>query len=502
MADRSLLDQLLGREGGGLDGTQILPEELQPMGEINGDQNPLIQPRVSPPPIPPPGTGLPGGVPMYPEAPAPIDPLEQAMIDQMNAPQYVDRNTGSTTKSTTTQERSAETVAAEKELTDAQAEYEKSIAAEQKAIDEQAKAQADLDKADNEAIRTVETARAEAREMALMDVESDLADIDARVAAFTNQKPETFWGSKSTSDKIASALSVGLGSFAQSLTGSGQNVGMVLLQRQMDEFDRNQETQYKKQLMQINSMKASMDTKRQLIGEADKTFDAKKLAARAQVQSQLGRAMTMAKTGTVKAALGQKLAEFDKSVASLRMSNASKYEAKHTQNVESKTFERVQLAPGMGPDGKPKTYTEGQTKARLTYADLASANQALKGFDLEKVNSDPVFQKYLSDKRSRKAADSIPVIGKPFAAGMDSIIGNPEEKLKERKPELVQAISAMNAWTQAVTRFKTGAAIGPDEVEVERATYFPVPGDTPEVVKDKEKTRKALEAEMRKAGAL
>ena len=60
----------------------------------------------------------------------------------------------------------------------------------------------------------------------------------------------------------------------------------------------------------------------------------------------------------------------------------------------------------------------------------------------------------------------------------------------------------MNSWTQGVTRFKTGAVIGPVEVEEEKNVYFPVLGDTPDIIRDKAKTREALNKAMREAGGL
>ena len=53
---------------------------------------------------------------------------------------------------------------------------------------------------------------------------------------------------------------------------------------------------------------------------------------------------------------------------------------------------------------------------------------------------------------------------------------------------------------RAKLRKESGAVIGDDEMEREIRTYFPQPGDKPEVLKAKAGSRSIAEAAMRKAG--
>ena len=55
-------------------------------------------------------------------------------------------------------------------------------------------------------------------------------------------------------------------------------------------------------------------------------------------------------------------------------------------------------------------------------------------------------------------------------------------------------------WVRAKLRKESGAVIGDDEMEREIRTYFPQPGDKPEVLKAKAGSRSIAEAAMRKAG--
>lgn len=409
---------------------------------------------------------------------------------------------GSASETVTSQERSPQTRQAEQEYQQAGEEQKKAVDEEKAALDRQTEAEAKKQEQNNLAVRQVETARAKAQLRSQAKLQNDLADIDTRVAEFANYKPENFWDNKSTSDRVSAAIAIGLGSFGQALTGSGQNIGQVLLQRQMDEFDRNQERKYQAKLKQIDNMRTSLTTKMQLAEDAEKTYDAVKLAKLAQIDAQYGRGIAMAKTASTKAALTQKQAQISAQLAQIRIQQAAKYEKNHTQSVEKDTIEMMKLEPGMGPDGKPKQLTEGQARARLSYSDIVTANQTLNNVDLVAVNNTSEFQSYMSNTRSRKAMESVPVLGKFIKGLAESTTGNPEQELASTRPDLLQAVSAMDAWTQAITRFKTGAVIGPDEVEQERKVYFPVLGDTDKVVQDKAKRRHELEQAMRQAAAL
>lgn len=497
MADRNFLEQLLGINEG-IDATRV----VDPQGEMSLDRNPLIQPE-----LPPPGTVVPSGVsPVLPEGlptDAPVVAPELPPAPLVTTTQSTD-NTQNTSTSTTSQERSQATIDAEAE-SDAAADakiqaLEQQAAADAKLIQEEDK----LKEADNRVIAEVEQAKADARQESIFELQDTIAKKDALAAELTNYKPETFWGSKETSDKISSAIAVGLGSFAQSLTGSGQNVGMVLLQRQMDEFDRNQKQKYDAKVKQIENMNLTIGQKRQMLQEADLVFDAQKTASRAQIQATLGRGMTMAKTASVKAALGQKVAQVQQDKAKIDMEQASKYEQRITSNESNNLVKRMQTSTQSGgPTGTGKALTEGQAKARLAYADVAATKASLKGLDVNKVTLSPEYQAYMKEKRADSKLDAAPFgLGFIIQGPRNALVGSPDEVVAKKNPELIAMDRAIDAWTRGIIRFKSGAAIAVKEFGEERDQYWPTLGDTPESAKVKERNRLELEKAMRQAGAL
>jgi hypothetical protein len=58
---------------------------------------------------------------------------------------------------------------------------------------------------------------------------------------------------------------------------------------------------------------------------------------------------------------------------------------------------------------------------------------------------------------------------------------------------------AQEDWVRAKLRKESGAVIADEEMEREIATYFPKPGDTPQVIKQKAKARETAIQGMKKA---
>lgn len=468
---------------------QALSTDAIPQGVA--DVNGMVAPPITPPVTPA------GG-------PSADDKLAAAkvILGTDTAPEMVDKVVGKTSTTTSQQAQSPESVQAAADLEKAQADAQAATDMELKAAAEQSDVEAKIAEQDNNVIATVENARAAAQAENRIKFESAIADIDSRVAELSNFKPETFWGSKSTADKITAALSVGLGAYGQALLGSGSNIGQVLLDRNMSEFDRNQQMEYNNKLKTIQNMKGSLEMKQQLAEDAEKTFDAKKLAARAQVQSANAKALAMAKTPQVQAGIMQRQAKMDADIAGKQAEIASKYEAKTSVTKDEDIIKQMARQPGMDRNGQPLKLSEGQNKARLAFSSIVGANEALKGVDLEKLSQDPSYTEYFKHQNSRSALGSTPWAGQTLAGVSDMLGGTPEEALARRSPEAARAVNAMTAWTQGVLRFKTGATIGKDEAAAEMKTYWPVLGDSPEIVKDKAITRKELEKAMREASAL
>ena len=103
-------------------------------------------------------------------------------------------------------------------------------------------------------------------------------------------------------------------------------------------------------------------------------------------------------------------------------------------------------------------------------------------------------------KDATKLLDTFEGQGKPnmgtAVAGSIPLIGGVIERTAQTK-EQQQYKNAALAWIRAKLRKESGAAIGKDEAAQEYQNYFPVVGDTKEVIEQKRSLRNSAMDEMR-----
>lgn len=415
-------------------------------------------------------------------------------------PQMVDKVVGKTSTSTTQTERSPASMAAELEGDSAAQDLKAGLAAEAKADQELNKVQAEKEAADNNAIASIENARAAVQMKNQAKFQNDLAQIDGKVAELSNWKPETFWGSKSASDKVAASLSVGLGAFSQALLGSGQNIGAVLLDRQMNEFDRNQQADYNNKLKAIQNMKASLDEKQELADDLEKTFDARKIAARAKVQGDYAKALATAKTPQVQAQLQQRMAKVDQDLAKSHMETASKYEQKSTVNTERDIIKQVQQTAGVTKEGKPLNVE--QAKALGFHSQMALSAKNIDKFDEQALVSRGSVGNYMRNIEYNAASADIPVMGKALAAGRLMLGDTAEDRVKKADPEAYNYVQQAQGFVNAVLRRESGASIADPEFMRTFRQYFPADNDGPDEVREKAERRRQAIQDMKTSTGL
>lgn len=148
-----------------------------------------------------------------------------------------------------------------------------------------------------------------------------------------------------------------------------------------------------------------------------------------------------------------------------------------------------QAFPVLGPDGKPMASgksqgTEGERMASGFASRMVNAEGILKGIKVGDQKSGLV----------EGAVGMLPFTGDALAQGVRSLplVGSEERQ---------KALQASMDWVRAKLRKESGAVIGPKEMEDEIKTYFPMIGDGPEVVKQKNDARRiATEGMITNAG--
>lgn len=134
--------------------------------------------------------------------------------------------------------------------------------------------------------------------------------------------------------------------------------------------------------------------------------------------------------------------------------------------------------PVMDASGQPM-----QAKAPLTEVQAKATS-----FSMRMTDADKVIEKMEADKAFDPAAIRTQWAGQSgMAAPLNYLASSKAQQYEQAKRN----------WVTANLRLESGAAIPEDELQQEYRKWFPIPGDSPEVVKQKSDSRKIAEQAMR-----
>lgn len=143
-------------------------------------------------------------------------------------------------------------------------------------VDQAAAGQADsaeVAKFDRDAYKALEATMAESDEKIQVEIDTMKGEYDK----YKNMKVQDFWADKPTWSKILSALSVGLGAYAQGM-GAGRNTALAILNKTMDDDYRKQRSQIDKQFQTYKISKGNVDQVRSLYNRKIRQLDIKRVA--------------------------------------------------------------------------------------------------------------------------------------------------------------------------------------------------------------------------------
>ena len=135
-----------------------------------------------------------------------------------------------------------------------------------------------------------------------------------------------------------------------------------------------------------------------------------------------------------------------------------------------------QMAPALGADGQPvassKALTEYQGK---------STGFGMRADRASKIIDEVGQGGKVQPSLLKRAAESVPLVGEGLGMMANAL----------QSPEQQQVEQAQRDFVNAVLRQESGAAISQGEFDNARKQYFPQPGDSPEVVAQKQANREA-----------
>lgn len=289
---------------------------------------------------------------------------------------------------------------------------------------------------------------------------------------------ETFWGSKSTGDRVMLGVAVALGAYGQSKIG-GQNVAMSLLTNMVDDYNQGQKL--KAQVLE-NRLAAAQQYPGQLADVGAKQLGQLKgqlEASYAQLDNQLAILGSKAATLKTKGEIEQKRAELQSKMLgeSADMEQQILSKVSRTENVMKTTDKRItnDMPYATQPDGSLKTMDTEQRKAFDATRIAAPAAKQLDEYEKKGgIQHTPEYDKLYSVLRSQDALVGLP--GQTIS-GLEYLrfLKNRLDTLTQSNPDLRNYTRQMYAVAEQRLRKESGAALPEGEFTKKWLQFMPAP---------------------------
>lgn len=431
------------------------------------------------------------GLPIGPYGPTSAPDLDVMRYEMGYRPAPVKEKSGQVSETTSQKEMTPEAQAALFQLASSQKEIQAAKQIEMGAVKQEQDALGELEKKTAEITGKWKTAEADQIAKENREIERLLTEADTRQRELASMDRKDFWGSRSEGQRWATALSIGLGSFGQALTGSGQNVGSVILQQRIDQFNRIQDQQFDQKKAEIEGLRMSASKRKEMLAAYEKEFDARKLSELSKIEAELKPRIAAAKTPQMQAKLMRDYSAIEDNKAKTIADIADKYAA---QKSETRTQEIYKTVAGKAtyPEGENASKAQQWVSMAQAFAPMSRAfKENPRAFDT------PETRRYYSQMLVTEGAEAV-----PFGAGktLDRLIDagfvrlsaeDPElandpryavaqERFARENPEAYNFFQQQRSIAAGLIRGDTGAAITADEWKLAYDQYLVLPWDTPE----------------------
>jgi hypothetical protein len=307
-------------------------------------------------------------------------------------------------------------------------------------------------------------------------------EIEVKRLELASMKPETFWGSKSAADKIMLALSVGLGAWGQAEIG-GQNIGLELLKRNMDEHDSLQKQRFSQverelSLLQNYSVQSQQAINNQFTSLAAMNLAQKEkaLMATQQLMSKVSTASELQKLTETNARIKEDMlkteADLERDLALKTVTTHHLFEDKKQAFSNPNAFIKENGEEMKGDEKKEYAFVLTGGEAEYKMAQLEDLNNG----ELLKTKE---YQDWWRAKKRQLDLLAQSGAAREVYYGMKSLTNqDPELKnILQNHSSLQMYDNAFNQYVEELARKKSGAQIGDKEFSI----FFDqtVPLDTP-----------------------
>jgi hypothetical protein len=293
------------------------------------------------------------------------------------------------------------------------------------------------------------------------------AKVAKRTAAYEEHKKaqlNDYWADKSTGNKIASAIFIGLGAAGAALTG-GRNTAHEIINNAIERDFRLQKERIEKLKDQAAFADKDVEGARQAKIDAVADLTIRKAAAKESAAATYEAKLT---------ALGRSKAEIATNADVLKIRESAQRDLIEVAELDRKTVKQKFVNPGAG-SGKPPS--EGQANRQVLFdSGLDALNTIVNGPGLSKEGAKIVYQ----DPINEKALEGAPVtraVGNAVAgflgAKFEKTVG--EKLTKDSDRQYVQAIGRIN---DLINKEISGAASSDPEYKRRLELNIIRPGDS------------------------
>ena len=311
---------------------------------------------------------------------------------------------------------------------------------------------------------------------------NERADIEEKRQRLSQLTPENFWAKQDTPNKIKISLGLLLGAVGQSLTGAKQNAALTTLQNTVNQDLKIFNQSIDRRLKVLDKSDIGLDKKQAAIQQLENLRDARTKATIDRLGRQLDIFKLQTKNKNAIPKIEQLKLTLEEQLNSAQIAEEQKL-AKTIQTAKvSKPVDNKHLKPdgttkrGWTDAGKPQTQEEKKAEGYLERVEAANKIA---------TQEPPPTEDLMRMATAFARLEEIPVVGDVLGA-VRSAVGSTEADLFSKYGSW---LNAMRDFQNAKLRKESGASIAPSEFIREARIYFPEPGDTPKVIKQKENAR-------------
>jgi hypothetical protein len=303
-------------------------------------------------------------------------------------------------------------------------------------------------------------------------------EIEQKRQELASMKPETFWGSKSAADKIMLALSVGLGAWGQAEIG-GQNIGLALLMKNMEEHDSLQKQKFKQVESELSLLQNYSVDAQKVINNQFTSLKALDIAQRDKLDAMLGSLESKVKTENerlkiidartkIQADITQKQAELEKDILQ---------RTTRTDFIKGVTGVVADPKAPYQVNGQPMSVEQSKKHALVLTGGEAEHIMSQLEDKAQLTKTQAYADYYKAKQRHLELFASGRMGGELYSSVKGLMNSDPELRaILAANPDLTEYDRMNNQYLEELLREKTGAAIAANEEGNLLRVILPKPG--------------------------